>query len=345
MIGIYNSKSGQSHDFIYKYVQILEYNSIQYKILDFGPNFFNEVKTCQYYIHRFIGTDNDIYNANTILPIIENHLNIKCFPNFKTYWTYEDKIKEAFLADVHNLPMAKSIIFFDYLLAEKWLREHKTYPLIFKLKSGAGSVNVVKLNNYRTAKRLLNKMFTGGVRSHGIPSNENLKYYNFHNFIKHYSLNILSSLNLLKSWNSWNRHKMYVLFQEYLPNNLFDIRVTVIGNRAYAFRRFNRKNDYRSSGSGLIDYDLSQIDIEVIKIAFDVSKKLEFQSIALDFLKNSNGEYFFCEFSYTYNDRILYNCPGYWDSELNFIQGHFWPQYFHLVDLLNFPELKQPNIL
>ncbi len=138
---------------------------------------------------------------------------------------------------------------------------------------------------------------------------------------------------------------MYVLFQEFLPNNDFDTRVTVIGNRAYAFRRFNRKGDFRSSGSGLIDYNIVPIDLNFIKIAFEVSKKLGFQSMAYDFLKDQNGNPLFCEFSYTFNDRALYDCPGYWDENLNFIEGHFWPQYFQLIDLLEISDLKQPTDL
>src|SRR6185503_17089802 len=45
----------------------------------------------------------------------------------------------------------------------------------------------------------------------------------------------------------------YILLQEFLSNNKFDTRVTVIGNRAFAYRRFNRPNDFRASGSGNFD--------------------------------------------------------------------------------------------
>lgn len=45
-------------------------------------------------------------------------------------------------------------------------------------------------------------------------------------------------------------HKGYIYFQDFIPNNNYDTRVKVIGNRCAALRRYNRKNDFRASGSG-----------------------------------------------------------------------------------------------
>jgi glutathione synthase/RimK-type ligase-like ATP-grasp enzyme len=78
--------------------------------------------------------------------------------------------------------------------------------------------------------------------------------------------------------------KNYVYYQKYLPNNNFDTRVTVIGDRAFAFRRFNRTRDFRASGSGKIDYDMDSIDKRMIKIALETSEECGFQCMAFDFL-------------------------------------------------------------
>ena len=51
----------------------------------------------------------------------------------------------------------------------------------------------------------------------------------------------------------------YLLVQEFLPGNGFDTRITVIGNRAFGFRRFNRPDDFRASGSGRIDWNPAAI--------------------------------------------------------------------------------------
>jgi hypothetical protein len=78
--------------------------------------------------------------------------------------------------------------------------------------------------------------------------------------------------------------------------------------------------------------------------AFEITKKMKFQSMAYDFLYDPNGNIEFCEASYTYVDEAVYGCNGYWDSNLNWHDGHFWPQYFQLVDLLKLPKLTMPNI-
>jgi glutathione synthase/RimK-type ligase-like ATP-grasp enzyme len=46
-----------------------------------------------------------------------------------------------------------------------------------------------------------------------------------------------------------------VYLQKFIKNNDGDYRVTVIGGKfAYSFKRLNRPNDFRASGSGRIDY-------------------------------------------------------------------------------------------
>jgi glutathione synthase/RimK-type ligase-like ATP-grasp enzyme len=143
---------------------------------------------------------------------------------------------------------------------------------------------------------------------------------------------------------NWQIEKNYVLFQKFLPNNLFDTRVSIIGERGFAFRRFNRRDDFRASGSGNINYDLDKIDLRAVEIGFNISNKLCFQSMAYDLLINDKQELEICEISYTYVDTAVYNCPGFWDKKLNWHQGHYWPQYCQLADALKLPDLKQPEI-
>ena len=66
--------------------------------------------------------------------------------------------------------------------------------------------------------------------------------------------------------------------------------------------------------------------------------------MAYDFLINENREPEFCEISYTYLSRAIYNCPGYWDMEMNWHEGHWWPEHLHLIDTLGFPNLKVPEL-
>ena len=224
----------------------------------------------------------------------------------------------------------------------------KLLSIGLKLYGGAGSSNVILINSKRQAEKLIKKQFSKGIKTNMISDTNDLKFkeFNLYNFLKKKGRKAIKALTGEDRYRklNWGRHTNYVLFQKFLPKNDFDTRVSVIGGRAFAFRRFNRKDDFRSSGSGLINYEVDKINLEFIKIALDISKKLNFQSMAYDFLYNENGEPEFCEISYVYKDSAVYDCKGYWDSDLQFHEGHFWPQYFQLVDFLELPDLKQPNL-
>ena len=99
-----------------------------------------------------------------------------------------------------------------------------------------------------------------------------------------------------------------------MPDNEFDTRVTVIGNRAFAFRCFNRPNDFRTSGSGRIDWDPSKIDIDSVRLAYRVAKRTQTQSNAVDILQRGK-ERVINEMSYYYEGWAVYECPGHWELQ------------------------------
>jgi len=66
--------------------------------------------------------------------------------------------------------------------------------------------------------------------------------------------------------------------------------------------------------------------------------------MAYDFIFDSNGNPQICEISYNYLDKPVFDCSGYWDENIEWQEGHFWPQYFHLKDLLGIDDFQQPNI-
>ena len=116
----------------------------------------------------------------------------------------------------------------------------------------------------------------------------------------------------------------YACFQDFVPNNSFDIRVCVVGNKAFALKRFTRDGDFRASGSGNIVYDKQQIDERCVRIAFDVNKKLRTQSIAFDFVFDRNKQPLMVEMSYGFATKAYDTCEGYWTEDLVWHEGtHF----------------------
>ena len=131
------------------------------------------------------------------------------------------------------------------------------------------------------------------------------------------------------------REKGYVYFQEFIPDNKFDIRVIVVGEKAFALKRLVRKNDFRASGCGNIVYNKSEIDERCIQISFNVNEKLKCQSIAFDYVFDENNNPFIVEISYGFDVKAYDPCPGYWDSSLKWHDARFKQQEWMIENLIN----------
>ena len=118
--------------------------------------------------------------------------------------------------------------------------------------------------------------------------------------------------------------KGYAYFQDFIPNNTFDIRVCVVGDKAFALKRLTRDGDFRASGSGSIVYDKNQIDERCVQIAFDVNKKMKSQSTAFDFVFGKDKEPLIVEISFGYAINAYDDCEGYWTEDMQWHEGtHF----------------------
>jgi hypothetical protein len=131
-----------------------------------------------------------------------------------------------------------------------------------------------------------------------------------------------------------SRERGYVLFQEFLPGNPLDTRITVAGDRAWGYRRHVRSGDFRASGSGMMDYDREGVDPQCIEIAFNITETLRLQSAAFDFLFDQKGEPRIVELSYIFGVKFAPHVRGYWDRSLTWHEEKLWPADAILIDLL-----------
>jgi len=347
LVGIYDLKDPNGKDLAVQraYEKILAYNGItSIRLRVEQPDFWEQVRGLSLFIMRFKQHDSDLQQAHDLPPIIEREYGIKCYPNLNTGWHYDDKVKQYHLLRSLGFPMTECWIFYDKQASLEWV-EQAAYPVVFKLRGGAGSQNVVLVRNRRQAHRLVTRMFGKAIFPEKFVNSGSIrfKHFNLYRELHYICGNIYRWGKGLDTSPFWQIHKNYVLFQKFLPGNKWDTRVTVIGDRAFAFRRMVRDDDFRASGSGRIDYDTKQIDIRCIEIAFQISKKMGFQSMAYDFLRNEEGVPEFCEVSYTYVSSAVHECSGYWDSQLGWHEGQYWPEYLHLMDALELPSLKMPE--
>lgn len=345
-VGILKPFRGTARPMLDVYKQILDHNGIAYIELDINkPSFWEEVARIDLFLAKISQTDDDLALAAQIIPVINKFLGKRCFPDYNTVWPYDDKVKQYYLLKSLGFPVIDAYIFWDKQEALRWVRS-TSYPLVFKLKGGAGSSNVKLVKNTRQAVSLIRKAFGRGIHPHYFDMAGKLKAFNYDiKKIAKYMLKPLyrKMVTGTTPLSNYTRHRNYVYFQKFMPGNDHDTRVCILGKRAFAFKRFVRKNDFRASGSNDYDMNRDTIDKEFVKLAFDISKRLGFQSMAYDFVYDESHRPALIEISYTYGDYPEFS-TGYWDEDLVWHEGNYVPEYFELVDALQMPELKQPHI-
>jgi hypothetical protein len=204
------------------------------------------------------------------------------------------------------------------------------------LARGAGSSNVRLVHNKSEAKKLIKKAFNRGFsqfdswiylkdRLGGYFSGSDSLIGVFKGFARLFITTDFS--------RKYSRERGYVFFQDFIPNNAFDIRVIVIGSRAFAIKRMTRKNDFRASGSGIIRYDNKEIDLRCVQIAFEVNRKIGSQCIAFDFIFDNFNKPLIVEVSFGFSASSYDLCPGYWDENLNWFSEVINPQLWMLEEL------------
>jgi glutathione synthase/RimK-type ligase-like ATP-grasp enzyme len=259
------------------------------------------------------------------------------FPNAVTCWHYDDKVGQKYLLESVGAPLVPSYVFYDLRTALEWI-DRARFPKVFKLRTGAGSSNVRLVRDAQQARTLAKQSFAGGfkpVPPYHRDAAKRLRIARQRRSVVSAMMRVPRTLANIRRLNrAIGREHGYVYFQDFIPDNQFDTRVTVIGNRAFAFTRNVRKGDFRASGSGDIVYDARRIHPECLRIAFEVTRRVGSQSMAFDFILAANEQPLVVEVSYCYQAEAVYRCAGYWDDHLEWHEGHMWPQDAILIDLM-----------
>ena len=261
---------------------------------------------------------------------------IRVFPDFNTNWHFDDKVGQKYLLEAINVPLIPSYVFYTKKEALQWVSE-TDFPKVFKLRGGSGSSNVKLIRSKDDAKKIINKAFGSGFEQFDRITHLKYRIGNFKSGKEGFSAVIKGLIRLFigsKYSNNSPREKGYVYFQDFIPNNDSDIRVIVIGDKAFAIKRMVRKNDFRASGSGHLVYSKESINIECIKIAFDVNKKLGSQCTAFDFVFDHNNSPKIVEISYGFVPSAYEKCSGYWDENLNWYNHSYNPSKWIIENLL-----------
>ena len=326
-----------------RWVSALKARGAEVKTLDLmGPDPLPSVEGCDGVMWHWFHFPQEIrLAALPILRTIETHLGIPVFPDMATCWHYDDKIAQRYLLEALGVAAPKTWVFWRCAEALDWCRTAR-YPLVAKLSGGASSQNVRLIRDEVAARKYVEDCFSGtGILARPpLPAGPGKRMLRpLKNAAKRagqaMAFVAANRYPAFPSRNFWMPQKNYVLFQEFLDGNEYDTRVTVIGNRAFAFRRFNRPNDFRASGSGRIDHEPGGVDLRCVRMAFEAARKLRSQSMAFDFLfRGDRREPVVGEISYCYADWAVEKCPGHWDAEMRWNEGRMWPEDAQVQDFL-----------
>lgn len=280
----------------------------------------------------------DLAHSRSVLAAVE-HRGLEVFPNHATRWHFDDKIAQVKLLEAIGAPVARTWVFFSREEASHFLREAQ-YPLVFKLRCGAGSTNVRLVSDRSVAERMVRRMFGAGLpsrpagdvaarvfsRGRKVP----LQWATLRERARRVVPRLMGLLLRLP------RESGYAMFQEFIQDNDHDIRVTVIGERAFCFRRGVRPHDFRASGSGrIVHLGESELPLDVVREALAVSRRLGSQSMAYDFVRRrTNGQPVLLEMSCVFQAEAVHGCLGYLAGGERWQAGHYWPQDLILEDLV-----------
>jgi glutathione synthase/RimK-type ligase-like ATP-grasp enzyme len=288
-----------------------------------------QLQGCDAFMWRYFHVPRDRRLAQRLMPVVEHQLGIPIYPDWRTAWHYDDKVAQKYLLEAAGIPAPQTWVFWNMESAREFLATAE-YPLVWKLSGGASSESVELLRSQPQAEEALERMFHEGIVLPRVMWWPPARWTGRQRVKQTMRALLLGRTNRPhKSPTAVELHNNYLYLQEFVADNDGDLRVTVVGRRAFAFRRFNRPDDFRASGSGDFDLDPAAVDVDAVRLGFRVAQLLGTQSVAIDFLRRDSS-YVVGEVSYAYVTWVVHECPGHWvlgeDGELFWVDGQMWPE-------------------
>lgn len=257
----------------------------------------------------------DMLMAKNILFTMEEH-GKKVFPSFKDAWHFDDKLAETYLLESISAPIPKSYYYYDMQSLELDIK-NLSFPIIAKLRNGSGSHNVKMIKSKEELRGYAKKMFTSGLSSapslmykasSNIKSTKSLK--TFINRAKR----IPEFLRSLSNAKKFNKERGYVYLQEFIPNDGYDLKIVVVGDKLSFIGRNIREGEFRASGGGDLFYDRNRVTQDVINSAFKTSDDLGFKCMGYDYvIDNITGVGKIIEISYGFSHQAVLDANGFFD--------------------------------
>ncbi|GHT36659.1 hypothetical protein AGMMS49574_28740 [Bacteroidia bacterium] len=261
----------------------------------------------------------DMLEARSIL-YVAKQMGLKVFPDFNESWHFDDKVAEMYLLQSIGAPIPKSNVFYDWDTFETWLgKKENKFPIVGKLRTGSGSHNVklLKTNHALTryAKRMLGKGFNPAPNLLYKTSSNIRSSHDWATFIAK-AKRIPEFIRVLFEANKFPKERGYIYLQEFIPNDGYDMKVVVVGDKLSGLIRPIRSHDFRASGGGEVFFDKKYFTNDIIKSAFKITDSLGMQCIGYDYVINNKSQQpIIVEMSYGFSHNAILKSGGYFDRD------------------------------
>ena len=301
------------------WAEILEAQGVDIRWVDLTAHDpFTQVKGCGGVMWCHSGRLADKLKAYRILHSIELHLGIPVYPDHYMSWHHGEKIAQHYMLKAARIPTPNTWIFWNKEEAIQWANQ-TDYPKIFKLSTGNMGQNVVKVDSSKEARGLIERMFSIGIYQGSVHKKQVSPILRARRLVGRYKQGIRHTLTgepvgVSRSMNVI-LEKGYAYFQEFIPHE-FETRISIVGDSAWAWR-------YRLSPPPVENaYEPSEIAINCVRMAFDITQRHGFRSMAIDFLIY-HGEPMVLEMNYNHHWQLPENrFPGRWNRNLEWIEGY-----------------------
>jgi hypothetical protein len=263
-----------------------ENEHLPYRLIRTQRSDWNEqIQGIQIFLWRVhLGDADALAEAKAKIPLIERR-GITCFPSARMLWIYDDKVRQTYLLRESGIAMPRTFISSDINETREFLIGAK-YPLVGKTPGGASSIGVHLLRTRSIAEQF---------GAHLLRSGDTTRIGKV----------VRRLADLSKAAGGKGRtlavhSAKTVIFQEHIPAE-GDWRITTLGRDLVSvFRRMNRPNDFRASGSGIwLAVNEEELPEEACRLALEISARHSFAAMAYDFM-NQADRWLILEMSYTF---------------------------------------------
>lgn len=200
-------------------------------------------------------------------------------PRYEIFKAHENKGYQEIVKKELDIRSNNGMVLCSYNDLEKNINNIK-FPTVLKSINGAGSKGVLKIDNKDQLLKIFDEL---SFKHKG-------RWFNLKRNIKK-KFNIKYNRN----WYGMNVDNCYVVLQDFIPELDGDWKVLVFDGKYYTLKRGIRKNDFRASGSGILDFDV-EIPHEILNFAEGLYGKLNVPFISLDIAMDRDSQCHLIEF-------------------------------------------------